>query len=336
MNFKHFLIFTCVSIVAFYILNENAVPMEKDRLQAEIEKLSLIEEIPNDFEAEIAFLKDSCSTNQLNVLINHPTPIIRAFTYLAILERKDIRFFPILFNKLNDTTQLMWWYFDDAGRTTTLADFFISNSINRLDSIEKVLLSHSIITQHQNLQYFNWVLEDIEPQEKYYSLIKKHARKQQESCNQERIIYALSKFKKESDLPFIKKLISSSECDYLLFNIIENWPDERYFDILQHHFDTTILHKKQFGYNDIEEFSYVVACYKNEKSLAILEQLIQNSTYKEVYYEEWNKTFVFKAIRYYHCKLYNKLYNQLKKEIDPAIVNDTDLKFERYKPNPWK
>ena len=335
MKFKHYILFAAIASVLLF-LSTRKESHAKTSLEAEIDILGQLTEIPNDFEHEISFLKDSCTKNELIGLMDNDKPIIRAFSFLAILERKDINWYHVLKTNLDDTTKIVHWYFDDAANSVMLSDFYLNQSKNRLSDWQKNELVKKILSKHFYLQNAYWILEEIEPNEDYYNLIKRAALVRKDYCNQERIICALAKFKKESDLPFIKRIIrKNSSCDFLTFRIIENWPDQRFFEILENHFKENIDHKSQYSSDDIEDYSYALASFKNKQALEILEKLTLKETYKDPYYKDANREFVFKAIRYYKCSLYMPLFNKLKKIVDPYIVNDNDLRFEHKEFTPW-
>jgi hypothetical protein len=334
MKFKHYILFAVIASVLLF-LSTRKESHAKTSLEAEIDILGQLTEIPNSFEHEISFLKDSCTKNELIGLMDNDKPIIRAFSFLAILERKDINWYHVLKTNLDDTTKIVHWYFDDAANSVMLSDFYLACSVNRLNDDQKKKLIDEILLNHFYLQNTYWILEEIESDEKYYGLIKRAAQVQKDHCNQERIICALAKFKKESDIPLIKRIIEKSNCDFLTFRIIENWPDQRFFEILENHFKENVDHKSQYSYDDIEDYSYALASFKNKRSLELLEKLTLKETYKDPYYKDANREFVFKAIRYYKCPLYMPLFDKLKKIVDPYIVNDNDLRFEHKEFTPW-
>lgn len=335
MKFIYYPIFGIISAFLLYFTTEYTIEV-KSKLQVHLDFLCKISEIPNDYKEEISYLRDSCPKKELVKLMNHDKPIIRAFSYLAILERKDIDCFTVLKNNLNDTAQLTYWYFNDAANSVQLADFYISKTLTRLSNKQKIILIDLILFKHSYLQHTNWILEEISPQKKYYNLIKRMLKRKGDHCNKERIAYALSKFQQKTDFEEIKRIIKKSKCDFLTFRIIENWPERNFFVILQDHFHNKIWHKSQSGYNDHEDYAYALASFKNQEALKILEKLIEPSTYKSPYYKDGNKEFVFKAIRYYYCPLYKDLFNKLKKEVDTYIVDDTDLRFERSTLSSWQ
>lgn len=308
----------------------------QDRLQIQIKILSNIEEIPYDYEEDIAFFKDSCTKQQLLTLVEHKKPMIRVFAYCAILERKDIDCFPILKKNLSDTTILTWWYFDDAANSTYISDFYINMSLNHLSQTQKKELKNLILTNHLFLQNAYWIFEEMKPEDQFYNSIKERSLINKDHCNQERVVVALSKFKKEEDIPIIKRVIQKSNCDFLSFKIIEQWPHEKFFEILVKFFKKNIENKKVNGINDIEDFCFAVASYKNLKSLEILRKIVTKETYKTPEYFNYNREYAYSAMRFYNCPIYKELIEDLNKKIDSDLVIKKDEEFERIELQDWK
>jgi hypothetical protein len=310
----------------------------RPQLQAEIDKLSHEKELPyNDF-ASVAYLKDSCSKSELLTLINYKTPIIRILAYRAIVNRKEGDFFTILKNHLSDTAKMTWWYYDDASNEFTISDLMVRKAETKLSRQQKDTLIDLVLREHIYLATAKWMMEDIEPSEKYYSIIKDQAKIKSDNCHDLGLTLAIAKFKKPGDIFFISTKFSALSdnpyCNDNIFRGIETFPDTSFFIILQRYFDDNIRKKKQSSYDDLEIYCKAVAQYKNVAALNILQALTEKSTYPDTWYLPHNKEYVFRAIYKYNCNLYKDLYNHLKPQMDKDIIEDIGFSF-KYEPPTW-
>ncbi|HRO75440.1 MAG TPA: hypothetical protein PLP27_04765 [Crocinitomicaceae bacterium] len=274
------------------------------------------------------FLKDSCSKDELLKLMRFKEPLVRLKAYRAIVFRSDIDQFPILLNHLDDTSKVMWGTSDHTSDSVTVADIMIGTTRTFLTKPQKNKLIDVILTKHFYLNHAQWIIADIEPQEKYYSTIKKLAQKKLNSCSDPNYILGLAKFKKQEDIPLIKKNISvfdqNISCFYNHFNVIEAFPDTTFFPILTNYFEQIIKVHKQKDPYELYYYCRAVAQYRSAKSLAILIALTKPETYPDSAYLEKNKEYVFRAIHKYKSPIYDNLYNALKSQMDDYIIEDLD------------
>lgn len=271
------------------------------------------------------FLKDSCSKDELLKLMRFKNPSVRYITYKAIVFRSDIDQFPILLNHLDDTARITFvteCTIDDV----MIADAMIDeNPRHVLNSQQKNKLIDVVLKKHLYLDYAKRIIANIEPQERYYSIIKKLAQTKSSDCYDLRNTLALAKFKKQADIPLIKKNVSVFDRDISChdnnFNVIEAFPDTIFFPILTNYFEQVIL-KKHFL--ELESYCRAIAQYKNAKSLAILIALTKPETYIESWNSKKGKEYVFKAIHKYKSPIYDSLYNELKPQMDEFFLEDLD------------
>ena len=279
------------------------------------------------------FLRDSCSKDELLKLMRFKNPLVRLRVYDVIVFRSDIDQFPILLNHLDDTVKVMRWTSDHTADSITVADAMISANRRRevLTRPQKNKLIDFILTKHLYLNYVKWILVDIEPQEKYYSTIKKLAQKKLNDCSDVNYTLGLAKFKKQTDIPLIKKNISvfdqNISCFYNNFNVIEIFPDTAFFPILTNYFEQIIkIHKPKYHYysDDLQYYCRAVVQYRNAKSLAILIALTKPETYPDSSHLERKKEYVFEAIHKYKSPIYDSLYNALKPQMDEFFLEHLD------------
>lgn len=275
----------------------------------------------------LIFLKDSCTRAELLKLLYFKNPLVRVKAYAAIIDRNEPDYFQILLNHLDDTIKVTWWYYDDAADDFMVSDLMIRKALSRLSLNQKQTLIDSILLKHSYLGTSNWMIQEIEPNEKYYSIIKEKSKMKTDRCGvQLGACYALSKFKKKEDFEFLKRVFShfESPCEEWIFRAIEENPNEIYFPILKGYFEKTIKKKKQFSSDDLKFYCRAVAKYKNKNSLDILLALTKKETYPDSWYLSYNKEHIFKAIHKYNTSIYNSLYKELKPQMNEFVLTHLD------------
>lgn len=222
----------------------------RPELKKHIQKIIAEKELSyNPDTLALNFLKDSCSKDELLKLMNFENPLVRVRAYRTIVNRNEPDYFPILLNHLDDTAKVTWWYYDDAAGNFMVSDLMIrkAESERKLTRTQKDSLVDIVLTKHAYLDVAGWMIQDIEPQEKYYSIIKEKSQVKTDRCGvQLGACYALSKFKKKKDLEFLRNVFNNLEnpCEDWIFRSIEENPNEIYFPILKTYFNETVKKKK--------------------------------------------------------------------------------------------
>ena len=278
----------------------------------------------------LIFLEDSCTKEELVKLLNFEHPLVRVRAYRTIINRNEPDYFQILLSHLDDTAKVTWWYYDDAADSFMVSDLMIrkAESERKLTRPQKDSLIEVVLTKHRYLGTAEWMINDIEPKEKYYSIIKQTAQKKLTNCHDLTNSYSLSKFKKQEDIALIKKNFSEYSnnpyCNTYIFQSIIAFPDTAFFPLLTKYFEDEITKKKQDSYSDLKYFCLAVAMFKNNKSLEILTALTKKETYPDAWYLPRNKEYVFTAIHKYNSPLYDKLYKELKPQMSDFVVKYLD------------
>lgn len=275
------------------------------------------------------FLKDSCSKDELLKLINFENPLVRVQAYRAFVNRNEPEYFPILLNHLKDTTKVTWWYYNDAADEFMVSNLLIRKALEnkKLSQDQKKILVDSVLLKHSYLDVSNWMIKEVEPDEKYYAIIKEKSKVKTDRCGEQLgACYALSKFNKKEDLEFLKSVFNNLEnpCEDWIFKSIEENPNEIYFSVLKTYFNETIRKKEQFTSDDLKFYCQAVAKYKNQESLAILIDLTKKETYPDSWYLPHNKEYVFRAIHKYKSPIYDSLYHALKPQMNELVMKNLD------------
>src|SRR5438046_531055 len=82
----------------------------------------------------------------------------------------------------------------------------LSKAEIKLNPTQKDTLINLVLLNHNYLDISNWMIQEIKPNPKFYSIIKRKAITPSEKCGiQMGATYALSKFKKREDIELLKK-----------------------------------------------------------------------------------------------------------------------------------
>jgi hypothetical protein len=326
-------------LILFSCGNKNPYPYKisdfRTELQNPLKILSKGKEIPSRDTIARNFIADSCTKEELLKLLNCEDPVLRVIAYRIIVNRKDKDYFKILLGHLNDTTKVTWWYAEDAANDFMVSDMLIMKAIDsrKLTKVEKNILVDSVLLKHLYLRSAFSMMIDIEPKEKYYSIIKKQSSKNHPSdltkeCEKLAVTYALAKYKKEEDIEYIKnnfkKFTVLPGCNDYIFKSIEVNPHEAYFSILLKYFNENIKKKKHYTADDLKYYCRAIAKYQNKESLALLMEILDKNNYPDRWSFKYNQESVFKAIHKYKAPIYEDLYKKLKPKMSEFVMEYLD------------
>ena len=302
----------------------------RPELKKHIQKIIAEKELSyNPDTLALNFLKDSCTKDELLKMINFENPLVRVRAYGAIVNRNEPDYFLILLNHLDDTAKVTWWYYDDAAGDFMVSDLMIRKAERerKLTRPQKDSLVDIVLTKHPYLDVAGWMIQEVEPQEKYYSIIKEKSKVKTDRCGEQLgTCYALSKFNKKEDLEFLRSIFINLEnpCEDWIFRSIEENPNEIYFPVLITYFNETVKKKRQQTYDDLKIYCGAVAQYETQNSLDILIALTKKETYPDSWYLPHNKEYVFKAIHKYKSPIYDSIYNVLKPQMSDFVMEYLD------------
>lgn len=262
------------------------------------------------------------------------SPFTKSIAYRTLIKRKDKDYFKILLGHLNDTAKVPWSEGDLQGETM-VSDLLISETITigMLNQSKKNILVDSVLTKHLYLKSSNSMMIDMDPQEKYYSLIKKQtsiikSSDLSDECKKLAFTYSLAKYKKEKDVEYIKnnlkKFTILPGCNDYIFKAIEENPNKVYFPILERYFYEIIKKKKQYTGEDLKYYCRAIAKYQNKESLALLKEILDKKNYPDTWYFRDNVDNVFRAIRKYKAPIYDDLYNKMKPKMSEYVMEYLD------------
>lgn len=241
-------------------------------------------------------LRNMATDKDLIHLAQSEHPILRAEALTEMLDRKSFRQFDLIMSHLDDTA-LVQVYMGEFGifqRTVSdnmlLDGDIVWDSQSQKDSaIEKVLLKHN------SLSSAYYILRKIKPQEKYYAAIRTMATRPIDLSVYEietrfdlieHALYGLAAFKKQQDIPLIKKQMINHrwQLSYVSFNLMENFPDTAYFEVLKAYYRRDFFRStghSRDGFSgpvidraDPEDFIKALVMQKTDSSASLLDALL--------------------------------------------------------------
>lgn len=232
---------------------------------------------------------------ELIQLSKSDNPVLRATAFREILKRKSFNHFDILMNNLNDTASVS----TDGGEfgiwRRTVSDDILEEATwetneAKNETIEKVL------TQHNYLRSAYLILLEMEPQEKYYSIIKDMATRPRYISEEgyemgfddiEYAMYGLAKFKKPGDIAIIRDQMNKRvwELSNISLRLIKDFPDTTFFDVLQAYYRRQFYKfsgNRRGGFSgviadraDPEDFISALVMQQSDKSAQLLEAMLK-------------------------------------------------------------
>ncbi|MEJ5104424.1 hypothetical protein [Chryseobacterium sp. MYb328] len=345
IRFISILIFFCVFISC---KNENRSKLDdfRDELRPYLQRLSKEKKVPVSDTVARNILNKKATKEELIKLMNFEKPLLRVISYREIVNRGETEYFDLLLNHLNDKDKVTWEYYEDAGGSFTVSDLMIlkAHDKNGLSPIQKKVLVEKVLLEHPYLEVSDEMIRDIDPDEKFYKLIKDRAQGNNEKCGiQLGAAFALSKFKKKEDVDLLynlfNKSINRNPCGSFIFKSIERFPDEKFFPLLKMYFEKQVKDQLSPKLNITEEmlfFLRAVAAYKNKEALEILQYIEKNNTYiNKGYWPPSNKKYVLKAIHFHYDKIYDELLIKIKNELSECDQKNLTYKYEYDERKEW-
>lgn len=333
------IVYIFIALILFSCGKKNPYPNKisdfRTELQNPLKILSAEKKIPSRDTIARKYIEENCTKEELLKLLKCEDPVLRVIAYRIIVDRKDKDYFKILLGHLDDTTKVTWWYFDDAADDFMVSDLLIRKVIDtrKLSKVEKNILVDSVLLKHLYLRSAYSMMIDIDPQEKYYSIIKKQSSKICSSdlsckCEKLAVTFSLAKYKKEKDVEYIKnnfkKFTVLPGCNDYIFKSIEVNPNEAYFLILEKYLFEMIKKRKQDTGDELKYYCRAIAKYQNKESLVLLMKILDKNNYPDTCFFKDNQENVFRAIHKYKAPIYEDLYEKLKPKMSEFVMEYLD------------
>lgn len=257
-------------------------------------------------------LKSTASDNELKQLTGHKNGVVRVYSFMALAQRQFSGLYEIILEHIRDNELINCYahgfeFVHSESYKRKVADFFVSTQ--SLTPKQRTTLDSLLIFSDQHLSYTDYLLRNIEPDEKYYTRIKQLTQKSDYNY----AVIALSKFRKSDDLVLIERKIK--ETPYYSLEAIELFPDHYFKSVLNYY---STQSSKPYG------LYAAVAAYKDSFAYNYLYHSIQEPS-KNDYLREQKAKEIYGAIEKYKCPLFNELFFQLW-ETD-FVINDSVFNY---------
>jgi hypothetical protein len=334
-NFKYFLF---LAILILLSCHKEKYPFHiadfRPEVRTRLESLASENQLPSTDTAARTFLRNECTKDELLKLLNCDNPLLRIISYRTIVNRNEPDYFQILLNHLDDTNRVTL-VDEDVISYDMVSDIMIQKIIydKKISRIQKDSLINVVLLKATHLDIAYNMILDIKPQEKYYMATKSKAEIDTWDNRQMWMVFALSRYKKQEDIPFLENKLSTCEEGRMdwAFKAIESFPDTTFFKLLKKYLEINIKVKEHFSYAFLQSYCYAVAVYRSNQSASILEELNKDETYFDKSYLLYNKEALFRAIKKYKSPLYTKLYEEIIKQIPGYLINENQTDpAERY------
>ena len=192
--------FKCIIFLVFLVYHSYSQELSEraKRIVKNLSKYNTITNKTDDYGTVITSyleyeeLKNTLTSEELIILTNHKSPLVRCYSYKSLLERNDSSIYDVLKVKISDSEELIERY-GSVRSKTTVGDYVVE--ITKINGVfpDKEIDSLVLFTDTE-IDYRNNLLLNIEPKESFYNRIKELGLSKNSFA-----IVALSKFNKRSD-----------------------------------------------------------------------------------------------------------------------------------------
>jgi hypothetical protein len=255
-------------------------------------------------------LKEQASKNELLELTNHPNGVVRSYSFWALSHDPNIDLFNIVKEHLSDD-ELINTLFGCIGGQEKVGDFFIQIVTSEYVDLESQKLSKiefqeldSLLIYHPNKLSSRFdAINRAKATNEIYPKIRELVVKEKNP----NALVSLAKFQKEQDIELIKNFNdNSNEVEdgfYFTYSAIIEFPNQAFLPLLAENLMST-LDNTHFS-SEWRQLYKAIACYKNEKSLTLLEIPFTQVEHENI--KKYHIEFVFEAISDAQDSIYDEL-----------------------------
>ena len=294
------------------------------------------------YDSCIRFIKEKLSDEELLKLSNSEHPTLRAVALEELVYRKSVDQFNVIKNHLDDTAIVVKDNGEFGVQFATVTDNMIMETDFR-DSAEMQKVIELVIAEHSYLSSAYSILRNLKSSNGYYPVILEMTKRERPYGETSKALFALASYKKESDIPYIRKKLSNSLLLEGSFGLIQVFPDSNYIPLLEKYarrlYGTIYSRPYQEIFENQQEalqFIKAVAGYKNKRSADMLAGFLHRSSVLEL-----RDTIIFRngindAILANPCPEYSSLIKELsgyiskkKKDSIEYFQHQSDIPYER-------
>lgn len=258
-----------------------------------------------------SFITDSISGDELVKMCKSEHPVLRLAALNTLIE-KDSNDYNLILENLHDTAIVSVDEGEFGLNRYMIADYLIWNAEwkNEKDFDKTV---EDVVFKHNNLRAAYYILAKLEPEERYYSIIREMASRERPFEETERALYSLALYQKPEDISLIKEKFYWNywSMGKLSFQIMRKFPDTSYLGVLKRYAKNGYefsqdRHMSPFGEDVYEDFCKTLASYKGKISAGIFEEILDKFDNFNKWEQEYFGYAIYNAIDEYPDPAYKK------------------------------
>lgn len=272
-------------------------------------------------------LNEHASTKELKKLALCEHPSLRMLALRALIWRKGIDHYPIIMDHLDDSAMVA----TDEGEwgigMKRVTDFMLEDASweteeKRNEAVDILLLHHN------NFHCAYSILRLLPPEEKYYASVKEMVQREDRryETETEYALWYLAQFNRKEDVPLIAKILKRNDSwiENYSFKIMEQYPDERYMEILEYYARVTLwrdLQSDDYHYFRVKDFYKALAVYRNEKAAILFSSILKRlpeANNCNAYYSTNDNSYLYEAICDNSCEAFRDLIPI----VEPYVMED--------------
>jgi len=253
-------------------------------------------------------LRSNATDSELLALTNDTNAVVRCYAFQALVARSKTDLFPIVVQRLSDTTTVHTLY-GCIGGSQKAGDFFLetiteirsNDKFQRLTGKQKAIIDSLLLFDNSSkLEARDKLLTEIQPLEKYYKRIRQLATEE----NNKMAFVALSKYKRPEDKPLIEQLLKDIDSQTYGFSAVVSFPDRSFFPVLQQTLRNEVT--KDNGGNDrrLQLLYQAIVQYKDQTSRKLLQSVLKEAKGMQAIY---HADYLHQALKKFPSAIYDGL-----------------------------
>lgn len=256
---------------------------------------------PEQWDRYVA-LRSMATDEELLALTSDTNAVVRCYAFQALAEKNKYGLFIVVLRHLSDTAKVHTLY-GCLGGSEKVGDFILGKISSRcgsdgnfcMSSSQRAIVDSLLLYGSDNrLDARERLLVEMKPLVKYYIPVRRLVT---EGCSKTAIV-ALSKYRKQQDIPLIKELLKDASSQELGFVAVKNFPDRSFYTYLEKALKDKIENSKDGG---LQELYYALVQYKDSASKQLLKYALSEA--KDMQYI-YNSDCLSQALREYPAKIY--------------------------------
>ena len=277
-------------------------------------------------------LQEIVTVFELIKLTNHQNGVVRCYAFWDLASKDTASIFQIVIDHLEDN-EVIETQFGCIGGAERVGDFFVNvvtpdridNSVYKLTSVQSKTIDSLLLHSDNKSLYAKYeLLSKIEPTESNYQRIREIAINEKIPQS----IVALSKYRKQQDIPIIEDLLKDSETEYWGFRCVQYFPDTVFFKYLINWHSKTIDLKTGFNSPKFRVFYKALVQYETEQSKQIMLQSIRDTKrYGKKLHNKYVMIALLKYPNYYFDEV--RLYLKVDRlDLEEIIWDKTEIEMD--------